>query len=73
VITDIRTRLSVLPANLSIGAPISHRLDHLLSGVRAPLVFKVIGDDLPTLRRLATAVREQLLNIPGLADVQLEK
>jgi HME family heavy-metal exporter len=73
VIADIRARLSPLPGMLSIGAPISHRLDHLLSGVRAPLVFKIIGDDLPTLRHLASRVREQLLSIPGLADVQLEK
>ncbi len=73
VVADIRSRLHSLPGSVSIGAPISHRLDHLLSGVRAPLVFKIVGDDLPTLRSLAAQVQERLQQITGLADVQIEK
>ncbi|MBA4285967.1 MAG: CusA/CzcA family heavy metal efflux RND transporter [Xanthomonadaceae bacterium] len=69
---DIRARLAVLPAAVSIGQPISHRLDHLLSGVRAPLVVKVFGPDLPTLRRLATEVQATLAALDGLADVLIE-
>ena len=72
IAADIRTRLSALPAAVSIGQPISHRLDHLLSGVRAPLVVKVIGDDLPTLRRLAAEVQTLLAKLPGLTDVLVE-
>lgn len=72
IAADIRTRLSALPAAVSIGQPISHRLDHLLSGVRAPLVVKVIGDDLPTLRHLAAEVQTLLAKLPGLTDVLVE-
>ncbi|WP_295682554.1 efflux RND transporter permease subunit, partial [uncultured Nevskia sp.] len=72
IAADIRTRLSALPVAVSIGQPISHRLDHLLSGVRAPLVVKVIGDDLPTLRRLAAEVQVLLAKLPGLTDVLIE-
>ncbi|WP_022977977.1 efflux RND transporter permease subunit [Nevskia ramosa] len=72
IAADIRNRLSALPAAVSIGQPISHRLDHLLSGVRAPLVVKVIGDDLPTLRRLASEVQALLAKLPGLTDVLVE-
>jgi HME family heavy-metal exporter len=73
VIQDIRGRLAVLPAAVSIGQPISHRLDHLLSGVRAQIALKIYGDDLDTLRGLAADLRERLASIPGLTDLQVEK
>jgi HME family heavy-metal exporter len=73
VIGDIRARLAVLPAVVSIGQPISHRLDHLLSGVRAQIALKIYGDDLDTLRGLATDLRGRLEKIPGIADLQIEK
>jgi hypothetical protein len=63
----------VLPAASNVGQPISHRLDHLLSGVRAQIALKVYGDDLDTLRGLAADLRERLATIPGLTDLQVEK
>jgi HME family heavy-metal exporter len=73
IIGDIRTRLAVLPANSNVGQPISHRLDHLLSGVRAQIALKIYGDDLDTLRGLASDLRERLVSIPGVTDLQIEK
>ena len=73
VIADIRQRLAVLPAVSSVGQPISHRLDHLLSGVRAQIALKVYGDDLDTLRGLAAELRDRLAKIPGVTDLQIEK
>ncbi len=73
VIDDLRSRLAVLPASLSIGQPISHRLDHLLSGVRAQIALKVYGDDLDTLRGLAEQLRGKLATVRGVADLQVEK
>lgn len=73
VIADIRQRLASLPVVSNVGQPISHRLDHLLSGVRAQIALKIYGDDLDTLRTLAADVRAQLATIPGLTDLQIEK
>jgi HME family heavy-metal exporter len=73
VMADIRARLSVLPAQATIGQPISHRLDHLLSGVRAQIAVKVFGDDLDTLRTLAEGLRSELAQVPGLVDLTVEK
>ncbi|NCU65169.1 efflux RND transporter permease subunit [Acidovorax sp. 210-6] len=73
VVQDIRARLATLPAATSVGQPISHRLDHLLSGVRAQIALKVYGDDLDTLRGLAGDLRDRLSRIPGITDLQIEK
>jgi HME family heavy-metal exporter len=73
IINDLRARLAVLPAASNVGQPISHRLDHLLSGVRAEIALKIYGDDLDTLRGLAGDLRERLAKIPGITDLQIEK
>jgi HME family heavy-metal exporter len=74
VLAEIRTRLSALPASVNLGQPISHRLDHMLSGVRAQIALKVFGEDLDTLRTLSETLRARLAaNVPGLADLQLER
>ena len=73
VLADLRQRLALLPASISLGQPISHRLDHMLSGVRAQIALKIFGDDLDTLRSQATLLRERLAAVPGLTDLQVEK
>ena len=73
IIADIRARLAALPGVSNVGQPISHRLDHLLSGVRAQIALKVYGDDLDTRRGLAADLRERLAKIPGVTDLQIEK
>ena len=73
VVDEVRSRLAQLPGSVSIGQPISHRLDHLLSGVQAALVVKISGDDLDTLRTLGAQVEQSLIGVPGLVDLRLEK
>lgn len=74
ILADLRTALAGLPgASVSIGRPIGHRLDHLLSGVRAQVAVKIYGDDLPTLRRLAGEVAAQVEAVPGMVDVSPER
>jgi HME family heavy-metal exporter len=73
ILADIRHRLAVLPVAVNVGQPISHRLDHLLSGVRAEIAVKVFGDNLGTLRTVAEDLRQRLAKVPGLVDLQVEK
>lgn len=73
VMASIRGQLASLPAQVAIGQPISHRLDHLLSGVRAQIAVKIYGDDTDTLRGLAEQMRAGLSGVPGLVDLTVEK
>lgn len=70
----MRTELAKLPGvSASIGQPISHRIDHMLSGVRAQIALKVFGDDLDTLRRLAKQIEGQMRQVPGVVDLNVER
>ena len=73
IVNDIRARLAVLPVATNVGQPISHRLDHMLSGVRAEIALKIFGEDLDTLIRLADELRQRFAVVPGLADLQVER
>ena len=74
LLAELRRGFSTLPGtNVTIGQPISHRIDHMLSGTRASIAVKVFGDDLPTLRRLGERVREVVAAVPGAVDVSLEQ
>ncbi|SMH61567.1 efflux RND transporter permease subunit [Azospirillum agricola] len=73
VLADVRARLAALPVSVNIGQPISHRLDHMLSGVRAQIALKIYGEDLDTLRSLAGQIQQKLAGVPGLVDLQIEK
>lgn len=73
IYADIRRELVPFPAALNIGQPISHRIDHMLSGVRSQIAIKIVGDDLDTLRAQAEALRVRLAAIAGLVDLEVEK
>ncbi len=73
VYADIRARLASLPAAIGIGQPISHRIDHMLSGVRSQIAIKIYGDDLDNLRGQAEALRLKLSALPGVVDLEVEK
>ena len=65
IVADLRDRLAVLPVSVNIGQPISHRLDHMLSGVRAEVSVKIFGPHLNTLGTLAEGLRVRMAAIPG--------
>lgn len=70
---DIRERITNLPnVAVNIGQPVSHRLDHIMTGVRAQIVLKVFGEDLREIRDVAHEVEEAIHEIPGVVDLQIE-
>jgi HME family heavy-metal exporter len=74
VVADIRHQLKNLAGvGVSIGQPISHRLEHLLSGVRAQVAVKIFGEDLAELRTAAGEIAEIIEKISGAVDVQIER
>jgi Cu(I)/Ag(I) efflux system membrane protein CusA/SilA len=73
VLQEIREKIEAVgDVYVNVGQPISHRLDHLLSGVRAQIALKIFGPELSELRRLAGEAQTLLENIPGLVDLQVE-
>ncbi|MEO5987846.1 MAG: efflux RND transporter permease subunit, partial [Candidatus Eisenbacteria bacterium] len=74
VLGDIRARMAEISGVfVNIGQPISHRLDHLLSGVRAQIAVKLFGNDLDMLRAKAAEIQTAMGTVPGVVDLQTEK
>ena len=76
LLSEVRELLS--PENfpgvlVSVGQPIQHRLDHLLSGVNAQVALKLFGTDLDMLRAKAEEIRAVMSEIDGVADLQVEQ
>jgi Cu/Ag efflux pump CusA len=70
----IRRDLATVPGvSVTIGQPISHRIDHILSGTRAGIAVKIFGDDLYTLRNLAEMARAAMAGIEGIVDLSVEQ
>jgi heavy-metal exporter, HME family len=69
----IRKQLAILPGSVSVGAPIGHRLDHLLSGVQAQIVIKIFAEDLDAARDSAEQLRAAVIKLPGIVDLRVEK
>lgn len=71
---DVRTKLSVVPGtNITIGQPIAHRIDHMLSGTRANIAIKIFGADLNKLFSTGNQIKRQIESISGLVDVNVEQ
>lgn len=74
IIADLRKKLAVMKGvSVSIGQPISHRIEDLLSGVQAQIALKLYGDDLSELRSTAGKIQGVMQNVTGITDLQIER
>jgi CzcA family heavy metal efflux pump len=64
---------SVPGTQIVVGQPISHRIDHMLSGSRSNIAVKIFGPDLGELRRLTASVKSIVQEVPGAVDVTDEQ
>lgn len=71
---DVREKLSIIVgANIEIGQPISHRIDAMLSGTQANIAIKIFGDDLNRLFALGNKIKQEIADVPGVADLNVEQ
>lgn len=70
----LRQEFAALPGtNVVIGQPISHRIDHMLSGTRANIAVKVFGENLAELRRLTAEIETLVAEVQGAVDVSTQQ
>jgi CzcA family heavy metal efflux pump len=71
---DVRESLSgISGVNITIGQPIGHRIDHMLSGTRANIAIKIFGSDLNKLFALSNQIKNEIQNVEGLVDLSVEQ
>jgi Cu/Ag efflux pump CusA len=70
LLEELRNDLSIVQGtNITIGQPISHRINHMLSGTRAAIAVKLFGSDLYLIRQFAEEIRQQMESVEGLVDL----
>jgi CzcA family heavy metal efflux pump len=71
---DIRERLSSVPGvAISIGQPLGHRIDHMISGTRSNIAIKIFGPDLSNLYMTGKQIEAAIRGIPNLVDITIEE
>ncbi len=71
---DVREKLGSIPGiATTVGQPLGHRIDHMLSGTRANIAIKLFGTDLNQLFSLGNKIKNSISNIPGLVDVSVDQ
>lgn len=74
MLTELRERLNAIPGiSVEIGQPISHRIDHMLSGTKANIAIKIFGTDLNKLYSLGNEIKSSISSIEGVADLNVEQ
>ena len=74
VLAELRRDLALVPGtNITIGQPISHRIDHMLSGTRAAIAVNLYGPDLYELRRQAARIQQEMATVEGLVDLFVDQ
>ncbi|QIK58434.1 efflux RND transporter permease subunit [Dysgonomonas sp. HDW5A] len=74
LLAEIREKLNAIPGiSIEVGQPISHRLDHMLSGTKANIAIKLFGSDLNELFTQGNRIKDAIENIDGVTDLNVEQ
>ncbi|RZT95834.1 CzcA family heavy metal efflux pump [Ancylomarina subtilis] len=73
-LAEVRSKLSkIAGVNFAIGQPLSHRIDHILSGTKANIAIKIFGPDLSKMFQMANQIKGSISPIEGVVDVNVEQ
>ena len=73
-VADVREKLAGVPGiAATVGQPLGHRIDHMLSGTRANIAIKLFGTDLNKMFMIGNQIKSAVVDIPGLVDVNVEQ
>ena len=71
---DVREKLNSIPGIIiEVGQPITHRIDHMLSGTRSNIAIKLFGTDLSKMFSLANEIKDNIVDVEGIADLSVEQ
>ncbi len=74
VFNDVRARLNSIPGiAVTVGQPLGHRIDHMLSGTKAAIAIKIFGTDLGEMQMLGNTVKSLISGVEGLVDASVEQ
>ena len=74
VFDEVRSKLNAIPGvAVTVGQPLGHRIDHMLSGTKAAIAIKIFGEDLSTLQMTANSLKAAIGGIEGLVDLTIEQ
>lgn len=74
VMNDVRAKLAGIPGlATTVGQPLGHRIEHMISGTQAAIAIKVFGTDLSHLFIMGNQIKSAVADIPGLVDVNVEQ
>ena len=74
LLSEIREKLAAVPGiSVEVGAPITHRIDAMLSGTQANIAIKVFGNNLGEMYALGNDIKEKISGIEGVTDLNVEQ
>ena len=74
VFDEVRAKLNAIPGvAVTVGQPLGHRIDHMLSGTKAAIAIKIFGPDLSTLQMTGNSIKAAIADIKGLVDLSIEQ
>ena len=73
-LAEVRHRLGEIPGiAVTVGQPLGHRIDHMLTGTRAAIAIKIFGTDISELFMTANKIKDEIAEIQGLVDLSVEQ
>lgn len=73
-LVEVRHRLGEIPGiAVTVGQPLGHRIDHMLTGTRAAIAIKIFGTDISELFMTANKIKDEIADIQGLVDLSVEQ